>query len=65
MAGRLDQQSLVAAKLAVQTFTPDLPPDDAMNVKVPPGGWDKASATAPAASPAPVKPTDRRKHQPS
>lgn len=63
VAARLDQQSLVAAKLAVQTFTADLPPDDAMNVKAPPGGWDKASAAAP--SPAPAKPADRRKHQPS
>ncbi|MBV8835994.1 MAG: SEL1-like repeat protein, partial [Alphaproteobacteria bacterium] len=65
VAARLDQQSLVAAKLAVQTFTADLPPDDAMNVKTPPGGWDKASAAAPAAAPAPAKPADRRKHQPS
>jgi localization factor PodJL len=62
VAGRLDQQALVAARLAVQTFTPDTPPDEAMNVKAPPGGWDKASAAAPTT---PVKPTDRRKRQPS
>ena len=62
VASRLDQQSLVAARLAVQTFTPDTPPDEAMNVKAPPGGWDKASAAAPAA---PTKPADRRKRQPS
>jgi localization factor PodJL len=58
VAARLDQQSLVAARLAVQTFTADPPPDDAMNVKTPPGGWDKATA-------APAKPADRRKRQPS
>lgn len=54
VAARLDQQSLVAAKLAVQTWAADPPPDEAMNVKVPPGGWDNASAAAP-------KPTVRRK----
>ena len=57
VAARLDQQSLVAARLAVQTFTPDIPPDEAMNVKAPAGGWDKASS--------PAKPADRRKRQPS
>ena len=41
---RLDQQSLVAAKLAVQTFAADPPPDDAMNPKTPPGGWDRATS---------------------
>jgi localization factor PodJL len=50
VAARLDAQSLVAAKLAVQTFTPDLQPDEAVNVKTPPGGWD------PAATPPPAKP---------
>ena len=47
VAARLDQQSLVAAKLAVQTFTVDPPPEDAMTVKPPAGGWDRATA-APA-----------------
>src|SRR4051794_25197441 len=55
VAARLDQQSLVAAKLAVQTFVADPPPDEAMNVKAPPGGWDSAQATGPA------KPTLKRK----
>ena len=56
VASRLDQQSLVAAKLAVQTWAADPPPDEAMNVKTPPGGWDQASG-------APAKPaaTARRK----
>ena len=35
VAGRLDQQSLVAARLAVQTFTADTPADEAMNVRGP------------------------------
>ena len=47
VAGRLDQQSLVAARLAVQTFAPDTPPDEAVNVKAPGGGWDKATTAAP------------------
>src|SRR3954468_9655116 len=55
VAARLDQQSLVAAKLAVQTFVADPPPDEAMNVKAPAGGWDSAQATGPA------KPTLKRK----
>jgi localization factor PodJL len=59
VAGRLDQQSLVAARLAAQTFTPDTPPDEATNVKAPPGGWDRGPTAAPA------KPADRRKRQSS
>jgi localization factor PodJL len=54
VAARLDQQSLVAAKLAVQTFAVDPPPDEAMNVKAPPGGWDRATAT-------PAKPAETRR----
>jgi len=50
VAGRLDPQSLVAAKLAVQTWTADPQPDDAVNVKAPAGGWDRPQATAPARS---------------
>jgi len=46
VAARLDQQSLVAARLAVQTWTADTPPDEAMNVKAPPGGWDATASTA-------------------
>jgi len=58
VASRLDQQSLVAAKLAVQTWTADQPPDEAMNVKAPPGGWDQASgASAKPAATVRRKPT--------
>ncbi len=60
VGSRLDQQSLVAAKLAVQTFAPDLPPDEAMNVKGPPGGWDRATTSA-----APAKPTATVRRKPT
>jgi localization factor PodJL len=59
VAARLDQQSLVAAKLAVQTWAADPPPDEAMNVKAPPGGWDNATAAA-----APAKPTATVRRKP-
>jgi localization factor PodJL len=52
IAKRLDPQSLAAAKLAIQTFTPEPQPDDAVNVASPPGGWDGAPAQAGAAKPA-------------
>jgi localization factor PodJL len=44
MAGRLDPQSLTAAKLAIQTWTAEPQPDAATTVKTPPGGWDSAAA---------------------
>jgi localization factor PodJL len=53
VAKRLDPQSLAAAKLAIQTFTPEPQPDDAVNVASPAGGWDTAPAQAQAK---PVKP---------
>ena len=46
IAKRLDAQSLAAAKLAIQTFTPEPQPDDAVNVAAPAGGWDTAPAQA-------------------
>ncbi|MFK4512257.1 SEL1-like repeat protein [Bradyrhizobium daqingense] len=51
VAKRLDSQSLAAAKLAIQTFSAEPQPDDAVNVMTPPGGWD--SAPQAAAKPAP------------
>jgi localization factor PodJL len=52
IAKRLDAQSLAAARLAIQTFTPEQQPDDAVNVASPAGGWDLAPApsTTPAAA---------------
>jgi localization factor PodJL len=55
VAKRLDPQSLAAAKLAIQTFTPEPQPDDAINVATPAGGWDSAPVQASPAKPA-VKP---------
>ena len=55
IAKRLDAQSLAAAKLAIQTFTAEPQPDDAVNVAAPAGGWDSAPATAGNTKPA-VKP---------
>ncbi|MGA2055932.1 MAG: hypothetical protein ABSG88_11525 [Bradyrhizobium sp.] len=46
IAKRLDPQSLAAAKLAIQTFTPEPQPDDAVNVAGPAGGWDSAPLQA-------------------
>jgi localization factor PodJL len=54
IAKRLDAQSLAAAKLAIQTFTPEGQPDDAVNVTSPAGGWDVAPTQASAAKPAPA-----------
>jgi localization factor PodJL len=59
VAGRLDQQSLVAARLAVQTWAAEPAPDEAMNVRAPANGWDNAPTAAPA------KPAARRKLQSS
>ncbi|MCP4737941.1 MAG: hypothetical protein GY873_27495, partial [Bosea sp.] len=52
IAKRLDPQSLAAAKLAIQTFTAEPQPDDAINVTAPAGGWDNAAPQASAAKPA-------------
>ena len=46
IAKRLDAQSLAAAKLAIQTFTVEPQPDDAVNVAAPAGGWDATPAQA-------------------
>ncbi|MBR1121697.1 SEL1-like repeat protein [Bradyrhizobium lablabi] len=58
VAKRLDPQSLAAAKLAIQTFTPEPQPEDSVNVAVPAGGWDSAPTQASAAKPA-AKPARR------
>jgi localization factor PodJL len=36
----------MAAKLAVQTFVPKQQPDEAVNVKTPPGGWERPASTS-------------------
>ena len=52
VAKRLDQQSLAAAKLAIQTFTPERQPSDAISVAAPAGGWDAAPAASGTKRPA-------------
>jgi localization factor PodJL len=47
VAARLDQKTLAGAKLAAQSFAPEREPDEATNLKAPPGGWDHVPA-APA-----------------
>jgi localization factor PodJL len=49
VGARLDPQTLNMAKAAVQSFVAEREPDDAVNLKAPPGGWDKVPAQ-------PVKP---------
>ncbi|MDA9498563.1 tetratricopeptide repeat protein, partial [Bradyrhizobium sp. CCBAU 11357] len=58
VAKRLDPQSLAAAKLAIQTFSAEPQPDDAVNVAVPNGGWD--SAPQASAKPAPKQVATKR-----
>src|SRR5262249_16578276 len=48
IAARLDPQALVAARLAVQTFTADPQPDKAIKVEAPGGDWDRALPMPPA-----------------
>ena len=54
VAKRLDPQSLAAAKLAIQTFSAEPQPDDAVNVPTPAGGWDSAPQAAAKPAPKPV-----------
>lgn len=50
IASKIDAASLAAARAAVQSFTAQQQPDEAVNVAAPPGGWDR-----PAAEQAPAK----------
>jgi localization factor PodJL len=60
VAQRLDAQTLVAARLAVQTFVHRPEPENAVRVAAPPGGWgDEPTATQPA------RPAQRRAQSPS
>jgi localization factor PodJL len=47
VAARLDAKTIAAAKLSVLGFVPEHEPDEATNLKAPPGGWDHMPA-APA-----------------
>jgi localization factor PodJL len=59
VATRLDPQTLMAARLAVQTFTAQREPEEAVSIKSPPGGWDRATAVA-----QPKKPKSRSRPSP-
>jgi localization factor PodJL len=66
VAGRLDAQTLVAARLAVQTFAAKPEPEAAVRVAAPAGGWgDPPVAEAPSAPAQPVRPATRRAQSPS
>jgi localization factor PodJL len=56
IAGRLDPQTLAAAKHAVKVFVADRQPEVAVTVPTPPGGWDAVAAPA-----KPKRPASRRK----
>ncbi len=52
IASKIDAASLAAARAAVQSFTAQQQPDDAVSVAAPPGGWDRPAAdSAPAKKP--------------
>jgi localization factor PodJL len=58
VAARLDAQTLMAANLAVQTFAVEREPDEATNLRTPPGGWDRTLVQAAKPRPrAAVSPT--------
>jgi localization factor PodJL len=48
VAARLNPQILMAAKLAVQTFAAEREPEEAVSLRVPPDGWDRAPQQPPA-----------------
>src|SRR5215210_1784856 len=54
IATKLDAQALMAARLAAQTWTASPQPEEATNVKIPAGGWDK-----PISALQPTKPKPR------
>lgn len=61
VAGRIDAQTLVAARLAVQTFAVKPEPEVAIRVAAPAGGWgDPPTVEAPSAPAQPVRPAARR-----
>jgi localization factor PodJL len=60
VAKRLDPQSQAAAKLAIQTFTPEPQPDNAINVAAPAAGWDSSPAAPKQAVKPGAKPAKQR-----
>ena len=62
VAGRLDQQTMVAARLAVETFQVKAEPEAAVRVAMPAGGWGDEPRAAPTPPPPhrPVRPVSSR-----
>jgi localization factor PodJL len=50
IGGRLDQRLMAAATVAVQTFTAEPQPEEAIAVKAPAGGWDAPAQAQPPSS---------------
>jgi hypothetical protein len=46
VASHLDEQQLSAARQSVETFVPEVQPEDAISAKAPPGGWDQVVTAA-------------------
>jgi localization factor PodJL len=55
VAGRLEAQTLAAARRAVESWTAEAQPEEATTVKAPPGGWDQPAPAAKAKSRMPVQ----------
>jgi localization factor PodJL len=52
VGAKLDSASLASARAAIQSFSAQPQPDDAISVQTPPGGWDRPAAdNAPAKKP--------------
>ena len=54
IASRLDEETLQAVDLVVKNWRPEPQPDDAVNVKTPPGGWDAPERVAKVKVPLPT-----------
>jgi localization factor PodJL len=46
IASHLDEQQLSAARQSVESFVPDVQPEEATSAKAPPGGWDQVVTVA-------------------
>jgi localization factor PodJL len=53
VASHLDEQQLSAARQSVETFVPEIQPEEAVSAKAPPGGWDQVVTAARKMSAAP------------
>ena len=55
VAERIDEQTLNAAQQAVQTFVITQQPEQAVSLRAPPGGWDRANASSQPANAPPAR----------